>query len=423
MSYTEFVRRGFIMSLIVMMMVFFAIAVWELASILLITFACWVLAVGLDSLSRMFQRVGLPRTLSVALTLIATLLFTVVLAAIVLPPFFNQITDLLRQIPEVAEGVVRSYETLRNEFAVAQQMLPEFTIEDYESIFATDLEEAIAGAGVETDGSTIELGTLLGSTLPILQGIGSMVGNVLANLTIISMITLYLLMEPNSVYQAIIAVVPARHEQRAVEIMEEVRRTTIAWLGTRAISTLVTGLAVWLVLGIILGIPNAVALGVIAALAGFIPNLGYYLGALPIIIFTATYDINLVIPVYFLYWVINEVEGKVLSPAIIKHELAIPAGFILPFQLVGAAIFGFLGLLLAVPIMAIGIILVREIYVFDTLGKRGQTPQIVTANDGTLSLLYPALDEPQEASGQTMEPTRQPQPPVNRETPANQPST
>jgi hypothetical protein len=67
--------------------------------------------------------------------------------------------------------------------------------------------------------------------------------------------------------------------------------------------------------------------------------------------------------------------------------LNIPAGLILLFQIIAGAVMGFLGILLAVPILAILITLVRELYVYDGLGKKGRVTLVTETDSGQLALL------------------------------------
>jgi hypothetical protein len=77
----------------------------------------------------------------------------------------------------------------------------------------------------------------------------------------------------------------------------------------------------------------------------------------------------------------------VLTPSIVKRELNIPAALIFIFQLIAAALFGFFGILLAVPLLATTITLVRELYVYDILGQRGVSVELENTSEGGLRLV------------------------------------
>ncbi|MFW5690871.1 MAG: AI-2E family transporter [Chloroflexota bacterium] len=400
MTYGEFVRRAITLIAIIVVTFFLAVAIIELSGILLIVFTCWVLSVGLNQVILLFRRMGLPKGLAVLLTvlMVAVTIFTVII--VVVPPFINQGRNLIEELPGAVEQLVQGYDDFRTDNPNIGAYLPEFTLEDYRDLIRLTFDEVVGQEltqNAERPAFELDLNNIVRSALPVLGGIGSFVGSILANLTLIILITSYLLFDPLVYYRPIIAIVPKNREKRAVEIINKIREAVVAWMGALAISITFTSVMVMLTMGVLLQIPNALALGVIAGLGTFIPNVGYYIGLVPIIIFTAVADPIRVIPAALLYWAINEFEGKVISPNVVRSRLNIPAGVVLPFQLIAAAVFGFFGILLAVPMLAIFVIMWQQLYVYDTLGKRGHSPELIETIDGELLIHYddePPIDRP-----------------------------
>jgi len=136
----------------------------------------------------------------------------------------------------------------------------------------------------------------------------------------------------------------------------------------------------------LLGMPNAIVVAVFAGIATFIPNIGAFLPLIPIFIFTLASDpaqLVIYVPVYLL---IQFTESNVITPSIVKAELKIPPGALMIFQLLVTLAFGALGLLLAVPLLAILIVLVREIYSYDLLGLRNLEVEMKGNQAGQLVL-------------------------------------
>lgn len=387
MDFHDFVRRTLTIVAIIATVIIVIVAVWELSSILLITFTCWVLSVGINALIMKLQMRGVSRTVGTLVVFAGLFLFIGLIFSLVLPPFITQITSLVNSLPNAIESLVQEYNRLRQTNAVLEN-LPEIDFDAFLASLESSAFEEIFGEG----GAAIDLGSIAGSAIPILSGIGSFVGTLLANLTIIFLITGYLVADPLVYYRPIVALVPKDQEARTVELLEDIQKTILAWMGALSISITVTSVAVTLVMGVILDIPNPIALGVIAGLGTLIPNVGYYIGLIPIIIFTAAADPLKVIPAALLYWLINEAEGKLVAPAVIKRELNIPAGVVIPFQLIAASVLGFFGILLAVPILAILVTIIRELYVVDVLHKDDHHPILRQALDGDLYLEQSALD-------------------------------
>ncbi len=395
MDFGEFLRRAVTFVAIVVVVLMLASVVGQLASLLILVFACWVFSVGLDYAAGLLERRGMGRGMAIMVVLLCVLIAFALAIAIILPAFVLQITDLVEGLPAAVESLVQTYDDLRNRYELLGEVLPEFTIEDYNNLIDTSFEDVIPE---DSDFSGIDLNAILGSAVPLLGGIGSFVGSLLANLFLVTFITLYLLADPMIYYRAMIALVPNSREQRVLDIINQIRDAIVAWMGALTISILFVGGLTTLALGVILQIPNAVALGVIAGLSSFIPNLGYYIGLIPIVLFTAAHDPILVIPAFVLYVVINETDGKIIQPRIVQTTLSIPAGVVLPFQIISASLFGFFGIMLAMPILAIVIILVRELYVVELLDKRQPVPKVVEGPDGHLYL--EPVEEKREDNGE-----------------------
>lgn len=397
MTQAEFVRRSVAVVVIVAVTVFLMLAISSLLSILLLVFLCWVLSVGLNAVIHRLERRGMRRGIASLVTFLAIFAVIGLVIAIVVPPFVAQVTDLVEKLPSSVESLVGRYnEFYQNADPRLQEILPQFTPEDYDKLLETQFEDIVNQDGAS---GAIDMNRIISSAVPILGGIGSFFGSFLANTIFVILITAYLVADPLTYYRPIVAIVPKHKEQRVLEIINEIHENVIAWMGGLALSITFTSVAVTLALGVILRIPNAVALGVLSGLGTFIPNIGYYIGLIPIIIFTAAVDPAKVIPAAILYWLLNQFEASVVTPAVMKNELNIPVGVILPFQLIAASVMGFYGIVLAVPMLAIVITLVRELYVFDVLGKRAQMPAIVKDDAGKLHLeALPAEQESAESA-------------------------
>jgi len=395
MSYSEFVRRTVTALALFFVVIVIGLTVSRLLSILLIVFTCWVLSVGLNAAIRRLERYGMSRVGASIIVFLLIVLILFLIIAIVVPPFVVQIGDLISELPGALESIVSRYEEFWQNNETVQNFLPEFTLQDYQEIIGTSVEEVVGEVeDTGSGGAAIDITRIANSALPILGGIGSFVGSLIANLIFILLITAYLVADPLAYYRPFVALVPKSSEGRIVELINEIQRNVIAWMGSLSISIAFTTVTVTLFLGVILQIPNSVAMGVISGLGALIPNIGYYIGLIPIFIFTLADDPIKVIPAVAIYWLLNQFEGAVLMPNVMKAELNIPAGVILPFQLMAAALFGFFGILLAVPILSILITIVRELYVYDELGKRGDIGKLAEDDYGRVYLVDQEAEAP-----------------------------
>jgi predicted PurR-regulated permease PerM len=109
----------------------------------------------------------------------------------------------------------------------------------------------------------------------------------------------------------------------------------------------------------ILGVPAALLLGLIAALAEAIPIVGPLLGAIPAILVAATVSPQLALAVAGAYLVLQLIEGNVLVPLVMRNTTGISPFLVILSVLIGGAAGGFVGALLAVPIAAAGEVLIE----------------------------------------------------------------
>ncbi len=110
-----------------------------------------------------------------------------------------------------------------------------------------------------------------------------------------------------------------------------------------------------------------------------IPNIGAFLAIIPILIFgLASTTPERILIWLIVYLLIQLAESNVITPSVVKNQLHIPAGAMMVFQLIATVIFGALGLLLAVPLFAVIIVLVRELYSYDILGLRPEPAATAT---------------------------------------------
>jgi len=123
----------------------------------------------------------------------------------------------------------------------------------------------------------------------------------------------------------------------------------------------------------LLGIPLALALGLIAFLLEFVPYLGPFIGVPAVLVALAAGPGDAAY-VVLLYLGIHAAEGYVIAPLVDQRSVHLPPALGLVAQLLLGTLFGFLGLILAVPLAAFGMVLVQMLYVEDFLGERSGSP-------------------------------------------------
>jgi predicted PurR-regulated permease PerM len=213
----------------------------------------------------------------------------------------------------------------------------------------------------------------LGSVTRYLFPFLSSTFEVVAGLLLITFITIYIGTEPDTYRRGMLALVPHGSRERAGEVLTAIAVALRKWLETQLIAMLAIGVVVTIALKL-LGIKAALSLGIIAGLFEFIPTLGPILSAIPGIAMAFLDSPQKAIAVALVYWGVQTIEGHLLIPILMKEGMDLPPVLTIIGQALMALVFGFLGLLLAVPLIAAIIVAIKMLYVEDVVGDPEVTP-------------------------------------------------
>lgn len=376
MTYAEFIKR----TVTVLGLVLALIAVWELKGILMLGLLAMIIAVSLTVPADILQQRGMRRSQAIVMTIVGVIVALVFFVLWIMPVFVSQLVDLGEETPEAIDDIVEEYDDwYRDQDQLVREILPQID-PDNALDFRGGRDALIASEDVAS------------FALPILSGVGGFLVATLTNLIAVIIIAIFFLVDPLTYIRGMLLLIPQERHERALEVLHELRHAVVAWMSTLTLSISVTAFLVWLVLGIALQIPNALALGIIAGLFTIVPNIGSIIALIPISIFTLAQEPHKLPYVVVAYITIQLLESNVITPVFVKRELNIPAGLLLLFQLAAGTIFGFLGVLLAVPMLALIITFVREIYVYDLLGMRDVKVEIKPDKNGVLQLVTEHTD-------------------------------
>jgi predicted PurR-regulated permease PerM len=334
---TEFVWRALIVAVIAIAAV---ITLWVLgtaARVFLVAFGGILLAITLRRFAANVAR--LPRmnedlALAVVLALLAGI---IALGAYLMAPRVGE------QVDRLIESVPRSIENLENylsNYGWARNILAE------------------AREGMSSGGEVVARATGLAS-----RGFGGIVDAV-----VILFVGLYGAIQPRLYLDATVRLVPPRRRERAAEVLAALETTLWRWLVGRLIGMLVIGILTSIGL-LILSVPLAIPLGVLSALLAFIPYLGPILSAGFAMLLALTESPDLALYTGLLYVGVQTVESYLLTPLIERQAILLPPALTIIAQVLLGILFGGLGLVLASPIVATIMVLVKMLYLEDFLGE------------------------------------------------------
>ena len=192
--------------------------------------------------------------------------------------------------------------------------------------------------------------------------------SVVAGLVLILVLSIYVGSDPDTYHDGLMKLFPRPWRKRAGEVLTAISISLRKWLVTQLIAMVVIGVVSTVVL-LILGVNAAVPLGVIAGLLEFIPTVGPILSALPAVAMGFVDSPEKALAVLIAYIAIQQMENYLLIPFLMREGVDLPPALTIMAQALMALIFGFLGLLCAVPLLAMTMVAVKMLYVQDVVGE------------------------------------------------------
>jgi predicted PurR-regulated permease PerM len=174
--------------------------------------------------------------------------------------------------------------------------------------------------------------------------------------------------DPGVYSRSIVKLVPQAKRARVRAALERATASLLQWMLGRVVTMVVVGVVTGVGLSLA-GIPLALLLGVVAGLASFIPYLGVLVSILPALLVAITKDPLSMVWVVVVFVIAHAIEGWILAP-LMARRFKFPPAFTMAAQLVLGPVWGWLGFTFAMPVAILAAVLVRALYVEDTLGDR-----------------------------------------------------
>jgi predicted PurR-regulated permease PerM len=297
-------------------------------------FIALFLAIVLSTPVTWLQERGMKRSSAALLVVLVVVVVFGVLAYLLVSPFVGAVRDLIEDLPNIVERIRAS--------ELFQQI------------------DARTDIGVELQKRAEELAADLPSKLGDAFEVGGKVfGFGLGALTITFM-TLFLVIDLPNLSRSLHTVLYPRESERVGALEERITRTigryALGAIAIAAIAGTVQGTAAWL-----LGVPFALALGIVAGLLGLIPQVGATLAAVVLSLVALTQGVPQALIMLAVCIGYQQLENYVLQPTIQGRAAELSGFFVIASVVVGAALIGVVGALIAVPLTASAQIVIREL--------------------------------------------------------------
>ena len=366
------------------------LAFWEIRSILLLLLTSIVLVVLITTPIRFLTRRGMSRTVATIISLLIIPLFFLILTLTTLPLLATQFATLSGLVEEGIFRLQESWESLNTlpptyfagwHYEIPGLLIPRDPFLEAASVFVNSFQvdaQLITQVANQIFNAFGQFGV---TVIPVVGGVASLFLNTL----IVIFMSLYLLTDPKGHEDGLIRLLPLHYRARGRQIIDRLDTAMRGWLESTLLAMIFVGVATWIGLTI-LGLDEALALGVIAGLLAFVPTFGTLIAVILSVavgILQQPQNVGWIIVVTY---AISLIQSQVISPLLVAGRIRIPPILVLLGQIIAAVFFGFLGILLAVPLTAILIVLIEEIYVKDVLGDYRDDPVEESADSKTLTV-------------------------------------
>jgi predicted PurR-regulated permease PerM len=313
-----------------------ALLVLAIGDILVLVVVSLILAFGFQPAVAWLERRGLSRGWAVGLGLLAGAAVTISFLALVLPDVIKQIVELAQAAPEYIARATRESEILA----------------DLNERF--DLEARIEDLGRDAPGTVLGL-------------IGSFAGLVLSSLTVL-VLTIYFTVNLPSMRTTVARVLGRSDREEFHGIYDQTIRKVGAYVLGNLFISAIAGVTTFIFL-LIIGVPFALALAFVVAVTDLIPTVGAIIGAAVAAAVAAFVGLPQFIATVAWFLVYQQIENYVIQPRVMGRAVQMSAAMVIVAVLIGGALLGVVGALLAIPTAAIVQIVFRELILEDRLAE------------------------------------------------------
>ncbi len=317
---------------------------WLLAPVLTPFVAAALLAYIGDPLADRLQAMRLPRTIAVVIVFLLTILSVALIALLVLPLIQTQVGALLDALP----GIVAQFE---------QVWLPKLT-----GLIGAESAEDV-GVAAFLDRYSDMAGTWGAKVLVSLTRSGGALAAAVISLFLIPILTFYLLRDWDSMIKHMGSLVPSRQRDTVFRLARESDEVLGAFLRGQLLVMIALAVIYSIGLGLV-GLQFAVAIGVVAGLVSFVPYLGFVfgIGLAGLTVALEPDPLLRLLGVVATFSIAQMIEGSVLTPKLVGDRIGLHPVLVIFAVAAGGQLFGFFGVLLALPAAAVLSVLVRFAY-------------------------------------------------------------
>jgi predicted PurR-regulated permease PerM len=343
----------------------------QVSGVLLTFLAAGVLAYALNPLVRRLEGLRIPRAIAVIGVFLVLILVVVATLLLIIVPSVGQVQIVVRNPQDLVDQVIALINRVQN--------VP------YVGRYVAGLDQDRILQLVETNAPSA--GQVANVATGVIGGVFGVFGT-LFNLLLMLLVSVYLLLEREKITRALLGTIPETVRDQSLELFYAVEQTLVRYLRGQLLLCAIMGFVGWAIMYFTVG-KYALPVGAWVAATEIIPVIGAFLGAVPavaIALFVPEGSFAQALVVAGLFLVAQQLEGNLLVPRIQGGSVGVHPLWVLFATLAGTALYGLIGAVFAVPIVAIVAATLRYMRGTLVLERWGKPP------------VRPAEDEPEAAS-------------------------
>ena len=308
----------------------------SIGSVLVLVVVALFLAAGLNPAVEFFERRGMRRPWAVLTVIVVVLAALTLFVVAFVPVITDQVTSISQNAPDWVDALQKNRKI--------QNLDAQYHVLDKTKAYVSKGDFA---------------GNLFGGVL----GVGLAVLGALANAFIVVVLTLYFLSSLDKTKKAIYGLAPASRRDRVTKLGDRVLAGVGGYVSGAFIVAMCAGLTSLIFLFVVGLGQYAVALAFVVALLDVIPMIGATIGALIVCAIGFATDPKIGLACVVFYVIYQQLENYVIYPRVMARSVDVPGAVTVIAALVGAALLGVVGALLAIPTAAAILLLTREVFV------------------------------------------------------------
>jgi len=312
-------------ALLILLGVFFLFYVRE---VLVIIFVAFIVVSAITPVVDFLEKYRLPRTLVVIVIFLLFITGLFYLVSFLVPAIGDQIKLLVQNLPAYSDRLALLSEKVRHLFGGNEYLLQQ-----------------------EKSNLLINLGNRLNENwLNIFSQAGSFI-KVIVDVIAIFSLAIFLTIQKRSVGNFLKAFIPRQHEEYAIKLAERIQHKMGHWLLGQLALNIIMGVVIYVGL-VLLKVPYAILLAIMAATFEFVPFIGGILSAILGVLVAMSVDPVTAAAVLALYLAAQQFQNHIMAPLVMKQVVGINPVAVIIAILVGLKLAGPLGIILAIPITA-----------------------------------------------------------------------